>query len=291
MRSFIYKSLKLVNGSGNSKALRVLAYHDIPDSNYFEAQISYLSANFHLLSIEELKDALFGSKILPANSLLITFDDGDISVYEKGFPILKKMNIPSAMFIITRLIDTQETFWCRWVEKVYEKEGKTYSTARAKVNELKKVPEEERRKYLSGIPKIESVQLTSSQIKTLNSSGMFIGNHTHTHPMINNCNAGQIKEEMAYARSKFQDVGLNDNFSVFAYPNGNWEPDSEKILIEEGIKMAFLFDHQLNENVSKIDPMRISRIRVNADDELSEFKVKVSGLHSKILNLRQKIGV
>src|SRR5690606_41190681 len=61
------------------------------------------------------------NKELPENPILITFDDGDIRVYENGFPVLKKMGLPSVLFIITQLIDSKETFWCRRIERVYER--------------------------------------------------------------------------------------------------------------------------------------------------------------------------
>ena len=291
MRKFIYDILNKFLSNPKDKNFRVLAYHTVPDEIAFEKQLLFLKNNYNLVSIIELRDALESDNELPETSGLITFDDGDISVYEKGFPILKKLAIPSAMFVITGLIDSKKTFWCRWVEKFYQSQGKTYSEARTQVNRLKNIPEEDRRKYLANIPEIESEQLNSLQLQELNESGMFIGNHTHTHPMINNCNENQIREEMYAAKAKFKDLGLQENFPVFAYPNGNWEPDSEKVLMKEGIKMAFLFDHKLNGDISSINPMRISRIRVNSDDDLSEFKVKVSGLHSRILNLRQNIGI
>ncbi|MCH4823802.1 polysaccharide deacetylase family protein [Gramella lutea] len=291
MRSILYDLLNLFPFSNNSRSLKVLAYHTVPDENEFEKQVKFLKENYHLITISDLRKSLDNQLELPENSLLITFDDGDITVYENGFPVLRKLKVPAAIFIITDLIDSNKTFWCRWVEKAYERQGKLYSEARKQVDRLKKVPEEERREYLKSLPLINSGQLTSKQLIELNDNGIFIGNHTHTHPMINKCNEAQIMEEMNAAKSKFEDLDLSENFSVFAYPNGNWEPNSENTLMEEGIEIAFLFDHQVNKDITKINPMRISRIRVNADDDLSEFKVKVSGLHSRILNLRQKIGV
>tara|TARA_B100000378_G_scaffold267849_1_gene254495 strand:- start:599 stop:1474 length:876 start_codon:yes stop_codon:yes gene_type:complete len=291
MRRFLYDILSYIPQSKNDDNLKVLAYHTVPSVFIFKSQIEYLIEHYNIISIEELALALFEKKNLPENPLLITFDDGDISVFENGYPVLEQFKVPSAMFIITGLIDTQNTFWCRWVEKVFEQQGQSYSLARKQVNYLKSVPEKERLEYLHSLPQVDSVQLTSPEIIQLSQSGMYIGNHTHTHPMINKCTPDQIKGEMYLAKKKFQEMGIPDNYEVFAYPNGNWEPQSENVLKEENIKMAFLFDHQLNKDISKINPMRISRIRVNADDELSEFKVKVSGLHSKILNLRQNIGI
>lgn len=290
MRNKLYNLLNMVAGLlPKNNGLRVLAYHTVPNPDNFEKQLKYLNKNFSIISIEQLQDFFIEKKPLPKNPLLISFDDGDISVYENGFPLLSKHQLPAVIFVITGLIDTVRTFWCRWVELVYEKEGKEYLEARKQVNYLKTIPEKERKAYVKTLPVVSSVQLTSNHLQELQKNHVFIGNHTHTHPMINNCEEEEIVEEMNAVRSKFKDLNFEENFSIFAYPNGNWEPESEKVLVDEGIKMAFLFDHQLNKDLSKINPMRISRIRVNSDEELSEFKVKVSGFHSKILNIRQNL--
>ncbi|MDT0649637.1 polysaccharide deacetylase family protein [Autumnicola edwardsiae] len=263
--------------------LRVLAYHTVPSSEKFDGQIQYLIKNYNVISIKDLYQHIFIGKSLPSRAVLITFDDGDISVLENGLSVLEKYDLPSVLFVITDLIDSSNTFWCRWVEKIYEKKGRSYKEAREKVNSLKNIPNKERMEYLNNLEKAESRQLKSAELQILQSKKMVIGNHTHTHPMINNCTKQEIEQELEATKSLFKKWDL-EGYPFFAYPNGNWDAKSEKILKEKGVEMAFLFDHQINKN--KINPLRISRIRVDADTELNEFKVKVSGLHSKIMSLR-----
>jgi peptidoglycan/xylan/chitin deacetylase (PgdA/CDA1 family) len=263
--------------------LRVLAYHTVPDQEKFEKQVEYLNKNFNIISVPQLQQIIFNKSKVPSNSVLITFDDGDVSVLENGLPVLKKFNSPSALFIITKLIDTTDTFWPRWVERSFSKDGKTYAEARRKVNQLKVVSNIEREKYLETLEQITSPQLTHLDLKKMEKAGIFIGNHTHSHPMINKCSEEEITLELDQVRKKFDEWSL-PGYPVFAYPNGNWDEKAEKIMFNKGIKLAFLFDHKLA--TIPINPLRISRIRVNADSEMNEFKAKVAGVHSALMNIK-----
>ena len=288
MRKFFYLFLSVFHkifGFWFRHNLRVLAYHTVTSPEKFEEQLMFLESNFSIIDIHQLRDFLFHNKELPKKPLLITFDDGDISVLEKGLPLLQKYELPSVLFVITGLINTSKTVWWRRVEKSYEGNAKSYPEARAMVKRLKELPNQERENYLRNIEFSESRQLTEDQLQFLQSSRMFIGNHTHTHPMLNKCNDSEITEEFQAVKAGFEKWKL-PGYSTFAYPNGNWDRRTETLLKENGIEIAFLFDHSLNDK--KIHSLRISRIAVDAHLELPEFKVKVSGLHPLLLRLKRK---
>ncbi|SHF91326.1 Polysaccharide deacetylase [Salegentibacter echinorum] len=290
MRSFIYKFLSKIDkftGSSADNRLRVLAYHTVPDQTAFEKQLEFISYNYNVIGISELKDHFINSTPLPTKPLLITFDDGDISVYENGLPALQAYNFPAVLFIITGLINTSKLFWCRHVEVVYKKNGASYAEARAKVGELKSISNYERTAYLDSLEEIQARQLSVKELHSLEKGNVIAANHTHTHPMVDKCTKKEIEQELKHSRIKFKEWEL-EGYSVFAYPNGNWDVQTENILEDEGVEMAFLFDHKINKK--NMNPMRISRIRVDTDLELNEFKVKVSGLHINLMLLRQKIG-
>ena len=270
----------------SSRRLKVLAYHTVPDAQIFKQQIKYLKKTYNIISLKDLQISMESRKSLPENALLITFDDGDYSLYKNAFPILKTYEVPAVIFIISQLIDSEKTFWCRWVEAAFDKEGKSYSEARKEVNRLKKIPNSERMEVLSGLPEIKSRQLSVEELKEMESHNIVMGNHTHTHPMLDQCTSEEISMEMDEVKKNFVQWGLG-GYSYFAYPNGNSHPRIEKILKSKGIKMAFLFDHEIN--TKQINPFNISRIKVDADSQLDEFKAKVSGLHSELFKLKNKL--
>ncbi len=264
-----------------SRKLKVLAYHDICDPNIFEKQIKYLKEEYNLISISTLRSHLFEDIPLPHNSLLITFDDGDVSVLKEGLPILVKNNIPACMFIITGLIDTSLDFWWRRVRIQEEENGKSHIEVQEIINKLKRISNADRVNQMAKYFPTEKQQLTLEDLKLFQRNYITIANHSHTHPMLDKCTEEEIRSEIKKAKGYLIDKGIGE-YDVFAYPNGNFDLKSETILKNYDIKMAFLFDHKINGN--KINPMRISRIRVDSDTRLGEFKVKVSGLHSLIYN-------
>jgi len=289
MKTNLYKLLNIFSKITfyKNNGLRVLAYHDLKDSSIFESHLKFLvNSSFNIIDINVLKNHLFKNEKLPPNSILITFDDGDVSVLDHGLPLLKKYNLPSVMFVITSLIGSVNTFWCRWVEIALQNQGKSYTESRLIVNKLKEISNTERVTYLKQLEPIDSRQLTKDDILMMQSEKMFIGNHTHTHPMVDKCSSEELNDDLKLSKISFEKWQL-PGAEIFAYPNGNWDKTSEDILKNNGVKMAFLFDHKLNK--TDLNPMRISRIRVNSDTELNEFKLKVSGLHSKLMTLKNRI--
>jgi poly-beta-1,6-N-acetyl-D-glucosamine N-deacetylase len=259
-----------------SDRFRVLAYHDVKDALLFEKQILFLKRKYVIMSLDELKTYCKLGKPLPRKAMLITFDDGDITVYEKGLKILTKHEVASALFIITELIGSQKPFWWKRIEHHYNAKGDSYADARQTVRRLKSVSNRERLSTLSSFTDTEAIQLSRPQLETLVQNGVAIANHSHTHPMFDRCTSEELQMEMNNSRTFFDSFG-SGHFDVFAYPNGNYDARSEDILKRAGVRFAFLFDHRLNNQA--FDPMRISRIRVNADHDLAEFRVRVSGLH------------
>lgn len=266
--------------------LRVLAYHTIPDPAAFEEQLRYLKQNYTPISIHELMQHIEEGKKLPRRPLLITFDDGDMSMYTHGLPLFKKYQVPSLLFIITGLIGTDTPFWWNTVQEYYTSRGEA-NISLAKKNELKRIPNKERlaalEKMQEHIPEFRQEQLSMRQIAELSAHDVTMANHSHTHPMFDQLESDEWVKEFELTDAFFRRENI-PGYHWFAYPNGNYDASREHILKDQQIKAAFLFDHKINDE--KISPLRISRIKVNTYDAMPEFKVKVSGLHAFITGTR-----
>jgi len=288
MRSKLYWILSKFNvffKRNYSDRLRVLAYHKVPDEKAFEEQVIYLKSNYNIINVPQLKRYIDGEIGLPKNPLLITFDDGDISVLEKGLPVLHRHDIKSCLFIITGLVNTSNDVWISRVEQEEMKNGKTYQEARKLVNHFKNISNKERVGNMRDYPEINKQQLNTRDLIRMQEHGMYIANHTHTHPMLDKCSSEEILEELEASKEVFNELGL-PGYNIFAYPNGNADRSTNAILRDANISMIFLFDHKINSPT--LDPLNISRIRVDSDNELAEFKAKVSGVHPFIFNLKNK---
>ncbi|MCY2686962.1 polysaccharide deacetylase family protein [Salinimicrobium sp. TH3] len=262
-----------------------MAYHDIVDEANFETQIIWLKSQYNIIDISTLKDHLFYNKKLPVHPLLITLDDGDITVFKKGFPVLKKYKIGACLFIITDLINSSKDFWWNTIRKNEKKKGLSEKDILKLINESKALSNKDRIQLLEKYPATSQQQLTIDEVKELEKDRVFIGNHSHTHPMFDKLEKKDLINELEQAKNFFEKNDVGD-YRVFAYPNGNLSEYTEALLQEKGIEMAFLFDHKVNEK--KINPFRISRIAVDSDTPLTEFKTKVSGLHPLILKVKKQ---
>lgn len=93
----------------------VLMYHyvytdsDMPEkvnTNYIkdedlEKQLSWLNENkYYFPSFAELSAYIDGKISLPAKSVILTFDDGQVGFLKYGIPLLEKYRIPATSFII-----------------------------------------------------------------------------------------------------------------------------------------------------------------------------------------------
>jgi peptidoglycan/xylan/chitin deacetylase (PgdA/CDA1 family) len=74
----------------------------------FERQMEYLaSRGYRTISLDELHEWQMGRRVLPAKSVVITFDDGEESVYDYVYPVLEKHGFKATMFVITSRVGTR----------------------------------------------------------------------------------------------------------------------------------------------------------------------------------------
>jgi len=96
----------------------ILLYHRIAvspiDSQYyvspdkFEDQMKLLRDwEYTVIPIELLVKAIKEGAELPPRPVIITFDDGDISVYETAFPIMQKYGLTGVAYIVGNYMDTE----------------------------------------------------------------------------------------------------------------------------------------------------------------------------------------
>ena len=75
----------------------------------FTTQMKYLFENdYYTASLYEFEQYLNGAMILPARTVVITFDDGYRSNTKYAYPLLKKYDFQAAIFLITSLIGERE---------------------------------------------------------------------------------------------------------------------------------------------------------------------------------------
>lgn len=102
----------------------ILVYHhvaeDTPPSTTispadFEAHLRYLRDNdFTVVSLKHMIDSLQGGQSLPDKAVVITFDDGYISIFDTAFPLLQSYDYPFTLFLSTEPIDAGQGNYMNW---------------------------------------------------------------------------------------------------------------------------------------------------------------------------------
>lgn len=98
-----------------AKDIPVLMYHYVYDANDAPAQLNgnyilntklaaqceYLHDNdYYYPSFEELRAWVDGTHTLPAKSVVLTFDDGEMGFLKYGIPVLEEYEVPATSFVI-----------------------------------------------------------------------------------------------------------------------------------------------------------------------------------------------
>lgn len=97
-----------------SKRVGIMMYHSVENNSNkfnnvkiknFERQLKFLRKNkYNILKLKNFLEIMQKKKILNSKNIVITFDDGDKSLYLNVFPILKKYQIPVTIFLISGFI-------------------------------------------------------------------------------------------------------------------------------------------------------------------------------------------
>jgi peptidoglycan/xylan/chitin deacetylase (PgdA/CDA1 family) len=308
----------------NRDKLTVLNYHrvDDPARHSFEAfrpnfsatpaqfarQMDYVKRHYSAITCERLVGWLHGMTELPANPLLITFDDGYLDNLTYAYPVLKERKLPAVIFLTTDHIGKNIPFYWDYVAYVFAHTQKTsmelpligkssWSTVfeREKVmgswlEELKRISNKDRLRHLAKIAEILDVpvppdvfsgsHLNWDHIRAM-SPDIEFGAHTASHPILTRISTSEAAYEVETSLRRIEDeIGVR--VSTFAYPNGHesdYSPEVIEMLKKSGVKIAFTLLPGLNRlDTIRKKPHEIHRIFLLHTDSFSRFVAKISGL-------------
>jgi peptidoglycan/xylan/chitin deacetylase (PgdA/CDA1 family) len=114
------------------KDLRILAYHRVlplPDPATYEFDLELISTpperfreqmlllkqRYNPMRLSDVAAALNAGKQLPADAVVVTFDDGYDDNYNVAFPILRELGVPATFFVSTGHIDSGRPYCYDWL--------------------------------------------------------------------------------------------------------------------------------------------------------------------------------
>ncbi len=83
----------------------------------FDQQLSYLEQHgYSIISFQDLSDYFNGTKQLPGNPIILSFDDGWKNQYRYAFPLLQKHSMHATFFIFTNPMEYNHPHYISWDE-------------------------------------------------------------------------------------------------------------------------------------------------------------------------------
>lgn len=286
-------------------------YHALghPTVEQFREQMAYLRRFHSFVAIEDVIDYMRGDKILPPNSVSVTFDDGYGDNHVHALPILKEVRGKGTFFVSTDFIGTgnvppqdrliyalcytnRETLNC----KIGEGETVRYplTTMRERIRaflalqeRLKFLEPGRRQEFVDEIADQldvdlsdvfpEEFMLTWERARAMRAEGHSVYCHTRGHPCLTSIGPEDLQREIAGAKRIIEEA-LSTECDVFCYPYGligDFSPDIVRFLAENRFQAACSAIHGINR--SGDDLFNIRRTALIAEP-LESFALRVSGL-------------
>ncbi|MEW6126327.1 MAG: polysaccharide deacetylase family protein [Acidobacteriota bacterium] len=273
--------------------LRILAYHRIFDSTdsefpfdeavisacteAFYQQMKFVQRNFEVISFADLDECERKGRPFPRRGLIITFDDGYRDNYTHAYPILKQLNLPATIFLVTGHIGSAKLFWWDMVsycikhtplkEKIFhdishQKMRLIDSRDKAFIIQLilgwiKHVPDDVSRRFVEKLPAELEVDLSNEvgqgvclaweEVREMAANRIEFGSHTVTHPILANVSEERLNWEISESKKTIeQQVGKEA--LVMAYPVGR-KTKFSKLAQEAAAHHGFRFAVSYEEGV------------------------------------------
>jgi len=234
------------------RGLLVLIYHRVlaapdpladgeVDAARFAQELELLTSCFNVLPLSEALGRL-QARSLPPRAVSLTFDDGYADNLEVAAPIMQRFGVRGTVFVASGYLDGGLMFNDAVIEAlrraprrfdlsdlgfgVFDLAGtdERRSASERLIVELKYRPADERRRLAAEILERAGgarpdLMLTTAQLRRLRDSGVEIGAHTATHPILTRLESSAALDDMAACRETLQGI-LGERVQLFAYPNG-----------------------------------------------------------------------
>jgi peptidoglycan/xylan/chitin deacetylase (PgdA/CDA1 family) len=246
--------LNVLAPGGRRGKLSILIFHrvlarpdalldDVPDAATFERTMRWICEWFNVLPLLEAAARLKRGD-LPARALSITFDDGYADNEEVAAPILRRLGLHATFFVATgfldggnmwndRVIEAVRACAARWLDLGFLGLGTvqlaSIAARRATIQHiLARIKHEEPAQRQAFVERIEeacgatvrtALMMRSEQVARLAASGMDVGAHTVSHPILTRVSPAQAREEIADSKAALESI-IGRRVALFAYPNG-----------------------------------------------------------------------
>ncbi len=276
-------------------------------------QLQFLKARFRIIHPEDFRASIEQRKPLPPRSVLLTCDDGLLNTLTEMLAVLQAENVPCLFFVTAASCSDDPGML--WYEELYHCmrsrplnglasqlpfEPGSHPTSPGTfqnqwwdlVRRASRLDAKTRADWMVQVrAHTQPISTTSShkrwrllslpELKQLSQSGMTIGAHTRTHPVLSLSSDDEARREIQESKLEIEHA-LGREVWAFAYPFGNPATMGDRefrLAREAGFSCAFLnVEHRATEHSA----FALPRTHVTSDMTLAEFAAHLSGFHTRL---------
>jgi peptidoglycan/xylan/chitin deacetylase (PgdA/CDA1 family) len=249
-----------------------------------ERQLEWTARRYRFVSLDELWERLEGGQPLGEPLAAVTFDDGYADVYHHALPLLRRMGIPAAVFVVSDLmgssrLQTHDLLYLAIARLLAREDGADRllwrvsglgleppaldAMARAQsadvVTVLHGLRENLSTAALESLARVlafdadldesefpELLPMTWDMVAGLVRSGITVGSHTASHALLTQEGRERVREELRGSRRALE-LRLGVPVRHFAYPDGRFDAGMVDEVAAAGYRTAFTTCHHRDE--------------------------------------------
>ncbi|MCA9115590.1 MAG: polysaccharide deacetylase family protein [Planctomycetaceae bacterium] len=271
----------------------------------FSRQVRWLASRFQLIGPDQIETVLSGEI---RQAVMLSFDDGYRDNYTAAFPILRDAGVPATFFISTGFIDSPSVPWwdeiCWMIRSTRRTElllpdefGGVFQidpvadpdctvATRTVLRRYKSVPGHRAGAFVQAVAHAagtgrcpasaaSELWMTWDMIREMRDSGMFIGGHTHSHPVLARLAPEEQDREIELCRSRLDaELGTEAATDAFSYPVGGptaFDEVTRACLQRHGFRWAFSY-YGGWQRPGRHDPHDLPRTAIEQEVDLPQFR-------------------
>lgn len=280
----------------------------------FEQHMKYLSKNYRIITMDDVKDMLVSDDNFHSDFVVVTFDDGYRDNHTYGLEIFKEYQVRPTIYLTANGVEEQEYLWFDRVahivyssplDMVYidilerEFDLRQFKNRTELIgmitDKFKEYKDMERLKGIDmfseklrvKIPQNCNLMMDWSDVRDLLLAGAEIGCHTMNHPILTQISAESLNNEIILSKQLIEERILR-KVKHFAYTNGKKDDynDAIKDLVEKHYDTAVTTIFGVN--YSGEDSYELKRIGVGEGVSLIDLKILIQKARIRSFKSRKK---
>jgi peptidoglycan/xylan/chitin deacetylase (PgdA/CDA1 family) len=276
-----------------------------------DRHLQLLKSMRNIVSIDDVCDALDGRRRLPARAALITFDDATQDHYSRALPVLRKHGVPAVFFVSTRSLIERSVEWWNLLGFAFRSaQAGTYDLGADFGGAVQLADSASRQRAIDAatryiklqsrlgdsLPLVNDVamrlgvtlpsrEMQSSgllhpeQLREMQSAGMTIGSHSHSHSFLRRLTPAQQLDELSTSKSILESIVARP-VRALAYPYGqatDYDVTTQEAARAAGYSCAFNLMKRKVVRLDSANRFDVDRFPVPATADF-EFEAAISGV-------------